>query len=486
MNDTALDATDYREIFDGNLLTNPPMTLSSSDPEYCKRTCQSFNLENGMRCWTIEMTNKCRLYFFPSPMVLANPELVGKSPGKTLLVRQCPEVVQCKATAADIVLAVDSSGSIGAENFEKIRSFLENLIMSFDIDGDFFTRIGLMLYNDNVNWQFKLGELSTKLDMLKAIQKMIYVKGGTMTHAALEEVRNEGFVNNRTGVPHLVIVLTDGLSRLPGLTKLRAAYLREMGLQVYAIGVGNHTNPYEIFNIASSPEDKYIYSFDTFDDLDVTNLTFAVNYVPCKDVLLQNISTTVAPGFQSNCTDTVDNCASYGRDMCTDYAPWAHAHCALYCEFCQGPPMTVGPCVDTLPNCASYGSYICEDKAYVNWVNKNCQKFCGVCSSGETTTAPTTLATTTPVPICEDTIDTCAGYKASCKDKQYEPYLKSHCAETCGFCKSHETYHGHTVNGQKCPDWYLPVECDMEVTDSSCCPLPKCPAGYVTTAELDL
>ena len=38
----------------------------------------------------------------------------------------------------------------------------------------------------------------------------------------------------------------------------------------------------------------------------------------------------------NNCTDTIDNCAGYGRDVCTDFADWARQRCSLYCGFCQG------------------------------------------------------------------------------------------------------------------------------------------------------
>jgi len=41
---------------------------------------------------------------------------------------------------------------------------------------------------------------------------------------------------------------------------------------------------------------------------------------------------------------------------------------------------TPAPCVDVLPNCDSYGQYYCQNKEFVAWVNKNCRKYCGICS----------------------------------------------------------------------------------------------------------
>lgn len=71
---------------------------------------------------------------------------------------------------------------------------------------------------------------------VQAVQRMLYVVGGTVTSAALEKVRLEGFLNNRTGVPMIAVVITDGLSRLPSLTRFQASLLRREGVQVYAIG----------------------------------------------------------------------------------------------------------------------------------------------------------------------------------------------------------------------------------------------------------
>lgn len=73
---------------------------------------------------------------------------------------------------------------------------------------------------------------------------MLYVVGGTVTSAALENVRQEGFINNRTGVPMIAVVITDGLSRRPSLTRFQASLLRREGVQVYAIGIYDNSSLY--------------------------------------------------------------------------------------------------------------------------------------------------------------------------------------------------------------------------------------------------
>ena len=50
------------------------------------------------------------------------------------------------------------------------------------------------------------------------------------------------------------------------------------------LGIGNQTDHNELFNMASLPEDKYLYEFPNYDNLD--NVTLGVNYVKCKGKVL--------------------------------------------------------------------------------------------------------------------------------------------------------------------------------------------------------
>ncbi|XP_045156316.2 matrilin-2-like [Mercenaria mercenaria] len=487
LNDTGIEATDYQKLYGDKpgLVINPPLHLLSTE-KFCALSCREANLQNGMFCWTYTFSekDKCYLHFYSKPLSLAHPELQGQSKGESVYLRKCTDTVECQATNADIVFIVDSSGSIGTENFQKMKVFLQNLVNGLDIDQD-LARVGLLVFNDKMRWEFKIGDLNNKLDVLKAIQRIQYVVGGTLTSDALEKVRLEGFTANRTGVPMIAVVVTDGLSRYPPLTRFQASLLRKENVLVYAIGVGNSTNQNEIYNMASIPEEKYMYEFSSFDNLDANNVSLAVNYVKCKEKFATTPPSTEVTTVANNCTDLEPNCAGYGKDACTDYKPWAQSHCALYCGFCQGPSTSPEPCFDVLPNCDTYGQYYCENKEFVSWVNKNCRKFCGICTApgSSTVTTQPTIATTT-VRICQDTVDNCAGYLNSCNDDKYRGFLNERCPASCGYCQSHQTINGTTVNGVKCPDWYIPTECYMENVSPGCCPIPKCPdSTYVFTAD---
>ena len=72
----------------------------------------------------------------------------------------------CTASQADIVFVVDSSGSIGYNNFEKVKVFLQGLVNSLDIGQD-LTRVGLLLFNDKQTWEFRLDQYDSKVEVLK-------------------------------------------------------------------------------------------------------------------------------------------------------------------------------------------------------------------------------------------------------------------------------------------------------------------------------
>ncbi|WAR00541.1 CO6A4-like protein [Mya arenaria] len=445
---TAIEASDHTHLYGADhKIVNSDLFLRTPTERFCEVSCENAVFNTGLFCWAYSFgkTTGCFLHFFNKPLTIANPEKKGQSPDETLYIRSCAESVQCRATKADIVFVVDSSGSIGSANFDKLRFFLQGMVNSLDIDPD-LTRVGLMLFNDKPQWQFKLGDplVNNKAAMLKKIQRMQYIVGGTMTADALEKVRLEGFTSNRTGVPMIVVVVTDGLSRYPSLTRFQASLLRREGVDVYAVGVGNYANHEEIYNIASAPEESHMFEFETFDDLDPTNITLGVAYDDCKEKV-STTPTTSTVTTTSSCFDKITNCDTYGKDACTDYAPWAHANCKAYCGFCHR-------------------------------------------LSNDTTAAPaTTVATTTPFPVCEDKVENCDSYASSCQDPQFEAYLRNNCAASCAFCQSHKTVNGTTLpNGDQCDDWYIPVECTMVSVGSDCCPLPQCPDGYIYTAEKNI
>ena len=58
---------------------------------------------------------------------------------------------------ADVVFAVDASGSIGSNNFQQLIYFVIDTANELDIDNpDSGTRVGMVTFGDDVNFEFHL------------------------------------------------------------------------------------------------------------------------------------------------------------------------------------------------------------------------------------------------------------------------------------------------------------------------------------------
>ena len=72
----------------------------------------------------------------------------------------------------------------------------------------------------------------------------------------------------RTGVPHIVVVLTDGGSNDKARTQQEAYRLRNAGVHVIVIALGDWLDHMELMNMASYPHKRYLKYVEDFETLD--------------------------------------------------------------------------------------------------------------------------------------------------------------------------------------------------------------------------
>ncbi|KAK2909653.1 collagen alpha-6(VI) chain-like isoform X2 [Channa argus] len=166
---------------------------------------------------------------------------------------------------ADIVFMVDGSWSIGKENFEQIRQFLNTLVSSFDIGPD-HVRIGLIQYSNTPRTEFLLSEYQTKQQILQYVDELPYMGGGTMTGQGLEFMLNKHFVAEAGGrasqnVPQIAVVITDGKSQ--DEVKTQAEDLKRRGIILYAVGIKD-ADEEQLRDIANEPHSQHVYSVSDF------------------------------------------------------------------------------------------------------------------------------------------------------------------------------------------------------------------------------
>uniref|UniRef100_A0A8B9D531 VWFA domain-containing protein n=1 Tax=Anser cygnoides TaxID=8845 RepID=A0A8B9D531_ANSCY len=182
--------------------------------------------------------------------------------------------IKCKEIPMELVFVIDSSESVGPENFEIIKDFVTALVDRVTV-GRNATRIGLVLYSLEVQLEFGLNKYTTQQDVKRAIRKMQYMGEGTYTGTAIRKATQEGFLGARTGVRKVAIVLTDGQADKREAVKLDIA-VREAhaaNIEMYAIGIVNTSDPtqaefvHELNLIASDPDREHMYLIDDFNTL---------------------------------------------------------------------------------------------------------------------------------------------------------------------------------------------------------------------------
>ena len=157
---------------------------------------------------------------------------------------------------------LDSSGSIGSENFLTMKNFVANVTANFQIR-DNSTRVGLILFSSNASIEIPLGSINNAQQLTTAINNIVYTGGLTSTDLALDLIPT-AFINARVneGIPRIVILLTDGQSNEPTLTAQAAPRVHNDNIEVYSVGIGSGINEAELHIIASDP--SYVYLITDF------------------------------------------------------------------------------------------------------------------------------------------------------------------------------------------------------------------------------
>ncbi|XP_040907739.1 collagen alpha-1(XX) chain [Toxotes jaculatrix] len=165
--------------------------------------------------------------------------------------------------AADIMLLVDGSWSIGRTNFRRVRDFLEGLVTPFHIGPDHI-QIGLTQYSGDPRTEWHLNNFTTKDQLLEAVRNFRYKGGNTFTGQALIHVMEENMraeAGARSDTPLFVVLLTDGKSQDDAIAA--ANRLKNAGVEIIAVGVKN-ADEAELRQVASEPVDLNVYNVNDF------------------------------------------------------------------------------------------------------------------------------------------------------------------------------------------------------------------------------
>ena len=168
---------------------------------------------------------------------------------------------------ADIGFLLESSGSVGTNNFQKEKHFVETFVNNFHVS-PYHIQIAVATYSRIIHDQFHFNTYSNEQAIIQGIAEIPYTIGGSYTGDALEFAIHTQFKiqnGDRPNAPDFLIVITNGHSKSRNETLKAANLLHKEHIKTFAIGVGNKINKNVLNHIASDPQ--HVFMVDTFDAL---------------------------------------------------------------------------------------------------------------------------------------------------------------------------------------------------------------------------
>ncbi|CAO2602550.1 Matn2 [Lemmus lemmus] len=182
----------------------------------------------------------------------------------------------CENKRADLVFIIDSSRSVNAHDYAKVKEFILDILQFLDIGPD-VTRVGLLQYGSTVKNEFSLKTFKRKSEVERAVRRMRHLSTGTMTGLAIQYALNiafseaEGARPLRENVPRVMMIVTDG--RPQDSVAEVAAKARDTGILIFAIGVGQ-VDLNTLKAIGSEPYKDHVFLVANFSQIESLTSVF--------------------------------------------------------------------------------------------------------------------------------------------------------------------------------------------------------------------
>ncbi|CAF4015555.1 unnamed protein product [Adineta steineri] len=215
-------------------------------------------------------------------------EYCGCSGGKG---GQCPNspphIICCLDTCSqelklDLGLIMDSSGSVGAAGFKSLLIFANDLLGKVNV-GENKTHVAIINYSNGnetltyLNKDYELDQKRTQLNKAK------YFGASTNTAGALQQANTvfsyaNGLRPEGEGAQPLIFLITDGASDNRTLTIKAADVLKDNGIHIVTVGVGNSLDLVELNASCTPPAYENFFAMSNYAALDqkITQFTSKV------------------------------------------------------------------------------------------------------------------------------------------------------------------------------------------------------------------
>lgn len=153
------------------------------------------------------------------------------------------KTTETSGEGVDILLAIDTSGSMRALDFHLQNSEVNRLDVIKKVVADFISkrthdRIGMVVFGEEAYTQCPLTtDTGTLRDFLERIRIGIAGDGTAIGNALATAVKR---LKNQKTKSRIIILLTDGRNNAGEISPLTAAGIaRDLGIKIYAIGIGS-------------------------------------------------------------------------------------------------------------------------------------------------------------------------------------------------------------------------------------------------------
>ncbi|XP_077430587.1 von Willebrand factor A domain-containing protein 1-like isoform X1 [Vanacampus margaritifer] len=161
----------------------------------------------------------------------------------------------------DILLLLDSSGSVANYEFSRMLGFTAKLLLPFSL-GRGHVRVGLLQVGTKPTLEFGLDVHSKQRSLQKALLAVTQLQGSTNTEAALRMAQQ---LLADTRVPKVLLWLTDGVDL--GKVDEPIAQMKAQGVSVLIVS-SVHGDFHVLQRAVSPPEESHLYSVD-IDNIDI-------------------------------------------------------------------------------------------------------------------------------------------------------------------------------------------------------------------------
>ncbi|GFO03336.1 collagen alpha-4(vi) chain [Plakobranchus ocellatus] len=178
--------------------------------------------------------------------------------------RPPPPKVTTTRNPNDIAIVVDGSSNVSNQQFDVIKTAIENLIDNNDVSPT-GVNIGVVTFSDKVGDVIDLTGNPTSLK--NQVAGLTLPGGGTNVSVGIDTMIDMFNRLGRPNVPRVSVVITESKSANPQQTAASATRARQAGVQMLAVGVGVQTSVQELIGVAGRSNVANVFTLEEYKDL---------------------------------------------------------------------------------------------------------------------------------------------------------------------------------------------------------------------------